>query len=118
MPVITPSPRPADEVRGTSRSAAGSLWRTYKERSGEGFLKRSLWPWITHYLSLMFTPRRPFPTYVGTTGIFKVPNQCRVGLAGDWGTGTASAYRVAEEMKQQQPHVTIHLGDVYYSGTT
>jgi hypothetical protein len=65
----------------------------------------------------MFTPRRPFPAYAGTTGIFKVPNQCRVGLAGDWGTGTASAYRVAEQMGQQQPHVTIHLGDVYYSGT-
>jgi len=38
-------------------------------------------------------------------------------LAGDWGTGTDSALRVATQIRGHAPDVTIHLGDVYYSGT-
>lgn len=40
----------------------------------------------------------------------------RVAVAGDWGTGTEEAERVAEQMKRFKPHFTIHIGDVYYVG--
>jgi Calcineurin-like phosphoesterase len=54
----------------------------------------------------------------------------RIAMAGDWGTGTTplsgkpqdqapfdTALAVAQLMGQQKPDYTIHLGDVYYSGT-
>jgi hypothetical protein len=48
----------------------------------------------------------------------------RIAIAGDWGTGVdpadqypyATALAVAAQMKTKEPHYTIHLGDVYYSG--
>ena len=110
--------RSSSEVRKTSRSAARSLWRTHRE--GSGFLTKNLWAWLTHYLGLVLRPRRPFPTYAATgrPGVFALPNECRLGLAGDWGTGTETAEKVARNMGGHEPQVTIHLGDVYYSGTT
>jgi hypothetical protein len=53
-----------------------------------------------------------------------IPDQVRIGLAGDWATGdwrTASnpapSTDVRNHMTLLRPDVTIHLGDVYYSGT-
>ena len=40
-----------------------------------------------------------------------------VALIGDWGTGTAVAVDLLNEVAQQKPDVLIHLGDIYYSGT-
>jgi hypothetical protein len=40
----------------------------------------------------------------------------RIAIAGDWGTGEAAALAVADQIKRLEPHYTIHLGDVYYSG--
>ena len=40
-----------------------------------------------------------------------------MGIAGDWGTGTPTAYRVGSQIASHSPDITIHLGDVYYSGT-
>jgi hypothetical protein len=40
-----------------------------------------------------------------------------VALAADWGSGTDSAYRVGRLIAGHRPDCTIHLGDVYYSGT-
>ena len=37
-------------------------------------------------------------------------------LAGDWGTGTDEAARIAELIKKDNCEYTIHLGDVYYVG--
>jgi 3',5'-cyclic AMP phosphodiesterase CpdA len=41
-----------------------------------------------------------------------------VALIADWGTGTAEARALLEKVASHQPDVLIHLGDVYYSGTT
>ena len=40
-----------------------------------------------------------------------------VAMVGDWGTGLPSSHAIAEQMAALQPSITIHLGDVYYSGT-
>jgi hypothetical protein len=41
-----------------------------------------------------------------------------VALIADWGTGTAEAKALLERVAAHKPDVLIHLGDVYYSGTT
>jgi calcineurin-like phosphoesterase family protein len=40
-----------------------------------------------------------------------------VAMVGDWGTGLPSSREIARQIAALQPDVTIHLGDVYYSGT-
>jgi hypothetical protein len=40
----------------------------------------------------------------------------RVSIAGDWGSGTLEAAKVAERIEAFKPHYTIHLGDIYYVG--
>ena len=113
--------RTEEEVHGTGRSAATSLWRTYKERRSADFLTSHLWPWLTHYLSTVFKQRHEFLTYPMTVprpGITLIPSSCKIGIAGDWGTGTESAYDVANKIGSRKPDYTVHLGDVYYSGTS
>jgi hypothetical protein len=41
-----------------------------------------------------------------------------VALIADWGTGTAEARSLLERVAAHRPDVLIHLGDVYYSGTS
>jgi Calcineurin-like phosphoesterase len=88
------------------------------------FVRRGL-----KFLRVFLSPRRKFPDYKysdGDTGVFPLANdvepnartsgEVRLGLAGDWGTGTDEAEAVAEQMADFKPHYTIHLGDVYYMG--
>ena len=42
----------------------------------------------------------------------------RVALVSDWGTGTAEAACVAALIARQLPDIVIHLGDIYYAGTS
>ncbi len=42
----------------------------------------------------------------------------RVALLSDWGTGTDEARRVATLLARQRPDAVIHLGDIYYAGTS
>jgi len=57
--------------------------------------------------------------------VITIPNDVQIGLAGDWGTGNwrtaanpAPSTDVGNHMAILQPHLTIHLGDVYYAGTS
>ena len=113
------------QVSGTRRSASRSLWRTARPtpslRFGWQFLREHVWPWVVNYLKYVFRPRWNFPRYTqpitDRPGVFPLPDRCRLALAGDWGTGTDSAAQVAKQIRGHEPDVTIHLGDVYYSGT-
>jgi hypothetical protein len=49
--------------------------------------------------------------------VIVIKKDARIGLIGDWGTGAAPAQRVLQQLKQQNPDILIHLGDIYYSGT-
>lgn len=118
--------RSLDQVSGLPRSAAGSLWRTVRPggaplRFGWQFLGTHVWPWAVNYVKYVLRPRRKLPTYLQSVserpGVFSLPDPCRIALAGDWGTGTESAANVAKQIQGHDPAVTIHLGDVYYSGT-
>uniref|UniRef100_A0A7S2RJH4 Uncharacterized protein n=1 Tax=Mucochytrium quahogii TaxID=96639 RepID=A0A7S2RJH4_9STRA len=60
------------------------------------------------------------PNYVPIAGINKEPaqdeQQVTIGIAGDWGAGTAEANVMATFMKQRDVNWTFHLGDIYLSG--
>lgn len=48
----------------------------------------------------------------------KLPNDARVALVGDWGTGMDDAKELVRTiLNTLHPTVFIHLGDIYYSGT-
>ncbi len=49
---------------------------------------------------------------------FKLPNDAKVAILGDWGTGMSDASHMLETLlKEHKPDAIIHLGDIYYSGT-
>lgn len=47
----------------------------------------------------------------------RLPADATVGIAADWATGEPEALKVLQQVKNHQPNVAIHLGDVYYAGT-
>jgi hypothetical protein len=63
---------------------------------------------------------RPIP-YVrpADVGNYTIPIKAggKIALIGDWGTGGEPARRILKQVRQQQPDVVVHLGDIYYSGT-
>jgi 3',5'-cyclic AMP phosphodiesterase CpdA len=81
--------------------------------------------WVRSSLAMgvrKFTHRRPFPGKPARP--YELPEQARLVLVGDWGTGLPRARKVADQMRQileqgqaagLAQHV-VHLGDVYYSG--
>jgi Calcineurin-like phosphoesterase len=88
----------------------------------QAFLPQNLGPWFWSYLKNAFTPRYAFQTYknAGKNGVYDVSrgagyDRLTIGIAGDWGTGTAEASTIAKLMDQRFDF-TIHLGDVYYVG--
>src|SRR5438876_5830943 len=93
--------RPVAALRGLRRSAARSLWRTHREATA--FLTKQILLWLWNYLKVVFTPRESYRTYRAPAsarpGIFAVPDSCTIALAADWGTGTDSAYAVADAIR-------------------
>ena len=64
---------------------------------------------------------RAHPQYVTPNeageGVITIKSNAEIGLIGDWGTGAAPALRVLQQLRQQNPDILLHLGDIYYSGT-
>jgi Calcineurin-like phosphoesterase len=80
--------------------------------------------WFKSYARNRVGVRHPFNSYVGDDrGIYSLTGAggggapVRMALAGDWGSGTDEARRVAVEMARTTPDFTIHLGDIYYVGS-
>lgn len=49
---------------------------------------------------------------------YKLPNNAKVAIIGDWGTGMPDAKQLLKVlMHQHKPDAIIHLGDIYYAGT-
>lgn len=48
----------------------------------------------------------------------QLPDDAKVGLIGDWGTGMHDAEALLDQLlAQHDPAAIIHLGDIYYAGT-
>jgi hypothetical protein len=65
--------------------------------------------------------KHPFPA--GTPTPVQIPDVATIALVSDWGTGNFGAgdspsTKIAKFIPKLNPHITIHLGDVYYAGTT
>lgn len=86
------------------------------------FSGAALWEFARRYLAYVFHKKHTFQSYRRAQGgVFALagdngPDNVRIAVAGDWGTGTDEAYAVANRMMQFNPHFTLHLGDVYYVG--
>jgi predicted phosphodiesterase len=50
----------------------------------------------------------------------KLPNDAKVGVIGDWGTGNEDARLLLDNMMQREPNLAaiLHLGDIYDTGST
>ncbi|MDC0744804.1 metallophosphoesterase family protein [Polyangium mundeleinium] len=82
--------------------------------------------WLQSFFHYLRSKRLPFPTHdAGVpagqpgSGVIHVANDITLALAGDWGTGNTSSRAIARHIASlaPRPNYTIHLGDVYYSGT-
>lgn len=66
---------------------------------------------------------RKFDFPVGTPSVIPIPDNAKIIMVGDWGTGNfgntdSPSIKMVASIKSQSPDYTIHLGDVYYAGTT
>jgi hypothetical protein len=113
--------RPLKDAVSHHRSALFSLAQSrLKHRPWSVLLKRAIWQWAYEYLRTLFLPRRDFLTYSDGSprpGVFEIGSRCKIAIASDWGSGTDAAYKVAEQIKSAKPDYTVHMGDVYFSGT-
>lgn len=83
--------------------------------------------WITDFLVSLTTHlwrRAFFRLPAGDPAITPLARDARIVIVGDWGTGEGVALNVAKQMRHRieeaggrEVHV-VHLGDVYYAGTT
>jgi hypothetical protein len=72
------------------------------------------------WIERLIIGRHGFPS--GQPSIIPIPDDVTIAMAGDWGTGPFNAspnpsQKIANFIKALNPDYTIHLGDVYYSGT-
>jgi 3',5'-cyclic AMP phosphodiesterase CpdA len=75
--------------------------------------------WWASVANRLFHAKAPFISHSGLAD-FRVEladENPTVAMVGDWGTGLPSSREIARHMASVRPTLTIHLGDVYYSGT-
>ncbi|MFL5542339.1 MAG: metallophosphoesterase family protein [Longimicrobiaceae bacterium] len=72
---------------------------------------------VDDFLHFLLVPKHPFIKHEHLDDFrFELPEQCRVALVGDWGTGTPGQRDVARAIAAAQPQHVIHMGDVYPTG--
>jgi hypothetical protein len=97
-----------DKVEATA--GGDGLEAQFDEHDILGWAK-SLFTWIRKI--------RPHKWQTAPATPDSIPNNTRVAILGDWGTGLYGARPCAESIEQDQEGygLLLHLGDVYYSGT-
>ena len=96
----------------------GEIWGTGKYQQLDPGWAESVAVWLEH----LTQPKHTFNT---TPPVIPIPDSVKIAIAGDWGTGDwrtqanpAPSTDVARQIGFLHPDVTIHLGDVYYAGTS
>jgi calcineurin-like phosphoesterase family protein len=76
--------------------------------------------WIGSFYHYLASERVAFPTHISRNinPVVRIRDKVALAIAGDWGTGDSSSRRIAEAINSVKADHTIHLGDVYYSGTS
>jgi len=49
--------------------------------------------------------------------VFNLDSNATLAIIGDWGTGDGVAINLLQQVKNFNPQVLLHLGDIYYAGT-
>jgi hypothetical protein len=96
----------------------GVIWGTGKyEQLDPGWAEA-----FAAFLETLLGGKHPF---MADPSIIPIPDNLRIGIAGDWGTGNwrtppnlAPSTDVASHLDLLKTDITIHLGDVYYAGTS
>jgi hypothetical protein len=100
--------------------SGGAIWGTGKyQQLDPGWLAAAA-AWFEHLIAGKYS----FPQ--GTPGVVSIPDQLTIAIAGDFGTGNwgtpanpaASTKIAARAIPGLAPNLTIHLGDVYYEGSS
>jgi hypothetical protein len=74
--------------------------------------------WIASLWNRLTTSKVKFPVAKRVADVvYQMPDDTSIAIAGDWGTGNDSSKSIAAQIRALQADYTIHLGDVYYSGT-
>jgi len=96
----------------------GEIWGTGKYQQLDPGWAESMAVWLEYLIK----PKHDFNT---TGPVIQIPNPVNIAIAGDWGTGDwrtnanpAPSTDVSRQIKFLSPEITIHLGDVYYAGTS
>ena len=120
--------RNIDDYKNLFRSELQNHYRTqkskvekqgYKRTAGNriyDFLVINILGAFIHYCKSRFRPKTKFRKYILSNGIFKISNFTSIALAADWASDTEQSFKVGRLMQQENPDITIHLGDTYYVG--
>lgn len=113
-PTASAGPQAAIEI---DVSPIGEIYGTGKYQQLDPGWVEAAAIWIEH----LIIGKHAFPT--GQPTIIPIPDDVTIAIAGDWGTGPFNAspnpsQKVANFIAGLNADYTIHLGDVYYSGTS
>jgi len=96
----------------------GEIWGTGKYQQLDPGWAGSVASWLEHLVLGKHAFNNTAPESI------PIPDDVQIALAGDWGTGDwrtdsnpAPSTDVRHQIAFLTPHLTIHLGDVYYAGT-
>ncbi|QGZ58931.1 metallophosphoesterase family protein [Paraburkholderia acidiphila] len=111
---------PDGRLVATTVSDEGDLVGTAKYESLDMGWAEAAACWLEHI------PPGKKATFSNAPQTITIPNSVSIAIAGDWGTGVdyrtdgqqAPAGKIADRIRSLSPTYTIHLGDVYYAGTS
>jgi hypothetical protein len=88
----------------------------YEAKFDEGDIAGWLFSFLPSYLAGRFK-KKPFVT--PSENVVTIPDEARIAILGDWGSGLYGAPECANTIAKMDPKydVIVHLGDVYYAGT-
>ena len=85
---------------------------------GTGFEGRDWFGWMKSLLDWV-DRKEAHPFIWSTAAPESIPETCTLAMVGDWGTALYGALKIADNIRATGPYdLLVHLGDVYYSGTT
>jgi len=85
---------------------------------GTGFRGGDWLGWVTSLLDHVDRREAHPMMRPATTTPDSFPDNARIAMTADWGTGLYGAPKIAEQITKHAPFdLLLHLGDVYYSGT-
>jgi Calcineurin-like phosphoesterase len=99
----------ASKASGLEETAAGGYEVKFDEHDLKG--------WIGSFFSWWRGIKKH--QWINPTAAQTAPDNLRIAILGDWGTGLYGAPHCAESIVQAVPNydMVVHLGDVYYAGT-